>query len=206
MLILNKDIRICFIGDSLVNGACDETTLGWTGRVCANANNNGNRFTYYNLGIRGNTSSDILNRWKHECFDRLPDTCDARVVFSCGINDTVFLDGKTRLTIEESISNIKFLLDEASKYKLILVGPPPVIDNEQNKRIELLSDRYRSEAEKQIVPFIDLFHPLIEDQAYLQDISKNDECYPPGYHPTSIGYSKISEIVCRSKNWWYPSP
>lgn len=59
---MNKDIRICFISDSLVNGACDLTTLGWTGRVSASANNTTNRFTYYNLGIRGNTSTDILNR------------------------------------------------------------------------------------------------------------------------------------------------
>lgn len=123
MLIFNKYIKICFIGDSLVNGACDVSTPGWTGRVSAKANNNGQRFTYYNLGIRGNTSTD-----------------------------------------------------------------------------------YETEAIKQETPFIDLYQPLIDDEAYLRDISKNDECYPPGYHPTSVRVSKISGIVSSSINWWGPTP
>lgn len=47
-----QDIRICFIGDSFVNGTGDETALGWTGRLCAAAHARGFPVTYYNLGIR----------------------------------------------------------------------------------------------------------------------------------------------------------
>ena len=32
---MTQDIRICFIGDSLVNGTGDEAALGWAGRLCA---------------------------------------------------------------------------------------------------------------------------------------------------------------------------
>ena len=32
---MTKDLRICFVGDSFVNGTGDETKLGWTGRLCA---------------------------------------------------------------------------------------------------------------------------------------------------------------------------
>lgn len=35
---MTQDIRICFIGDSLVNGTGDEAALGWAGRLCAMAN------------------------------------------------------------------------------------------------------------------------------------------------------------------------
>jgi len=31
-----KDIRICFIADSFVDGTGDETYPGWAGRLCAN--------------------------------------------------------------------------------------------------------------------------------------------------------------------------
>lgn len=58
------------------------------------------------------------------------------------------VDGKTRLSIRKSTSNIQRLLNEASNYKLILIGPPPVIDNDLNKRIKLLTDIYEAEALK----------------------------------------------------------
>lgn len=32
-----QEIRICFVGESFVNGTGDPAFLGWTGRVCANA-------------------------------------------------------------------------------------------------------------------------------------------------------------------------
>lgn len=58
--------------------------------------------------------------------------------------------------------------------------------------------------QQSIITVIGLYQPLVDDEIYLQDISKNDECYPPGYHPGSTGYSKIAEIVSSSKNWSYP--
>ena len=58
------DIRICFIGDSSVNGTGDPLCLGWTGRVCATAIKLGYPSTHYNLGIRRETSADIAARWR----------------------------------------------------------------------------------------------------------------------------------------------
>ena len=62
----STDIRICFVGDSLVNGAGDPECLGWTGRICAGARGDGYDVTYYNLGVRGQTSADIASRWHEE--------------------------------------------------------------------------------------------------------------------------------------------
>ncbi len=44
--------------------------------------------TYYNLGIRRDTSTDIAKRWSQEVSLRLPKEYDGRVVFSFGLNDT----------------------------------------------------------------------------------------------------------------------
>ena len=49
--MIAEDIRICFVGDSFVNGIGDETALGWVGRVCALAHTHGFPLTSYNLGI-----------------------------------------------------------------------------------------------------------------------------------------------------------
>lgn len=56
------DVRIRFIGYSFVNGTGDETTLGWAGRFCAAAAVRGVSVTYYHLGVRRDTSADILRR------------------------------------------------------------------------------------------------------------------------------------------------
>lgn len=143
---MTQDIRICFVGDSFVNGAGDETALGWAGRLCASASKNGILVTYYNLGIRRNTSEDILLRWEHECALRLPSSCDGRVVFSCGVNDTVIEGGKVRVRPEESSANIREILRGAKKYKVLMVGPPPVDEHDQNERIPAISLAFAHEA------------------------------------------------------------
>ena len=90
-----QDIRICFVGDSFVTGTGDETALGWAGRLCAMANSGDSIVTCYNLGIRRDTSKDIMLRWEQECARRLPDSCDGRMVISCGANDMAMEGGKT---------------------------------------------------------------------------------------------------------------
>jgi hypothetical protein len=52
-------VRICFVGESFVNGAGDPECLGWTGRICVNANKKGYDITYYNLGVRRETSTEL---------------------------------------------------------------------------------------------------------------------------------------------------
>lgn len=196
-----KDIRICFVGDSFVNGTGDETSLGWAGRLCASVSTSITPITYYNLGIRRNTSEDILHRWKNECDVRLPESCDARIVLSCGVNDTVIENGKLRVPLESSIINIKIILKGMKKYKLIMVGPPPIDDYIQNTRIETISKAFENEAKKLGIPFIELYSSLINDKSYRHEISNND-----GAHPQSNGYSKISAIIASSSSWWFKSP
>lgn len=184
-------------------GAGDETSQGWAGRLCAATNINGTAVTYYNLGIRGNTSTDILHRWKNECALRLPDSCDARVVFSCGVNDTAVVNGLVRVPPKESCANIREILGEARRFKVLMVGPPPVEDAGQNERISALSRAYAQEAAALNVAYIDVYSSLISDETYFRDVVSNEGCYPPGFHPTSIGYAKIAEMVSSSPHWWF---
>lgn len=65
-----KEIRICFLGESFVNGTGDPEFLGWTGRVCAKSQRKGYEITYYNLGVCAETSTYLKQRWKQES-DRL---------------------------------------------------------------------------------------------------------------------------------------
>lgn len=198
---MRRDIRICFVGDSFVNGTGDETAMGWAGRLCAAANARGAAITYYNLGIRRDTSRDILLRWERECALRLPDSCDGRVVLSCGINDTVIENGAVRVPFEESCANVRRILSGTGRYRVLMVGPPPVDDDDLNDRIELLSQAFAREAEALGVPYIDLFSPIASDDDYKREIADND-----GSHPRSHGYAKLAHIVGLSPSWWFHAP
>jgi lysophospholipase L1-like esterase len=195
---MNNDIRICFIGDSFVNGTGDETALGWVGRLCASAHARGTFVTYYNLGIRRNTSQDILNRWDSEITLRLPPSCDGRVVLSCGVNDTVIENGLLRVSTEESLKNIRLLLSRAQKYNALLVSPPPVPEKSHNSRVFQLSQAFAREAKFFGIPYIDIFSPLADDFAFKSEALSND-----GYHPSSGGYSRIARIISCSPEWWF---
>jgi lysophospholipase L1-like esterase len=194
-----QDIRICYIGDSFVNGTGDESCLGWAGRLSSKAITNERAITHYNLGVRRNTSADILQRWDHECCPRLPDICDGRVVLSCGVNDMVIEENILRVSPEDSCKNVRHILHGASaKYKTIMVGPAPVADAELNSRLKILSEAYAQQAKALNIPFIEVFALLISDQQYLQECTYND-----GFHPKTYGYTAIANIIFSSSNWWF---
>ena len=195
---MSHDIRICFVGDSFVNGTGDEAALGWAGRLCAAAADKGFDITYYNLGIRRNTSKDILLRWEYECALRLSDVCDARVVISCGVNDTVIEMGQLRVHAEESSTNLREILHGAKKYKVLMIGPPPVGGDDHNARIQALSIAFAREASALAVPYIDIFSALAADVDYQQEVSHND-----GSHPRSHGYAKMAHLIASSPHWWF---
>lgn len=194
---MTQDIRICFVGDSLVNGTGDKTALGWAGRLCAKTNDYCN-VTYYNLGVRRDTSRDILLRWQGECAARLPASCDGRIVFSFGINDTVLENGEQRIAFEESLANIHNVLLQSKRYPILVVGPTPVEDDSHNARIQILSEGFFQQAKMLGIAYIDLFSVLSSDLSYKQELAHQD-----GAHPTHVGYGKIASIIQASPLWWF---
>lgn len=191
---MNRDIRICFIGDSFVNGTGDETKLGWAGRLCTQLEAPDKEITYYNLGIRRNTSKDIKARWEYECGTRLIDGAENIVFFSFGVNDTV-LDGlNCRISKLESIENAKSILtDSSKKYNVRMIGPTPVIDIEQNNRIRALDFEFMKIAEDLDIPYLSVFESLLCNQTWMEESSNND-----GFHPQSGGYQILGELII---NW-----
>ena len=105
-----KEIRICFAGESHIIVTGDPKCLGWAGRICQDAFSKGFDVTYYNLGVRGETSSQLRKRWLQEVSYRLPQKYDNRVVFSFGANDTTIENGKTRVSQQNSITNLEDIL------------------------------------------------------------------------------------------------
>jgi lysophospholipase L1-like esterase len=197
-----SDIRICFIGDSFVNGTGDPECLGWPGRVCVAAGYQGYNVTYYNLGIRRETSADIRDRWHQEVERRLPENCDRRVVFSFGVNDTTLENGKPRVEFRESLANARQILTQAQRsLPVLMVGPAPVGDAEQNQRIQALSVRLAELCQEIGVPFLEILGPLQASVVWIAEAIAND-----GAHPRAAGYGELAELVRGWSAWrnWFP--
>lgn len=198
-----SNVRICFVGDSFINGTGDSECLGWTGRICSTGIKQGHDITYYNLGIRRETSTDIAGRWLEEVSRRLPSDCDRRIVFSFGVNDTTIENGKVRVELSKSKENTLHILSVAkSLFSILMVSPPPIADIEQNSRVKFLSQELAVICENLNVPYLDVFTPLQKSKIWLKEVAANDS-----YHPNAAGYLDYANLVEKWVAWqgWFNS-
>ncbi|MEO1432312.1 MAG: GDSL-type esterase/lipase family protein [Cyanobacteria bacterium J06633_8] len=195
------EIRICFVGESHINGSGDPECLGWAGRICQNAFSKGFEITYYNLGVRGETSRELRRRWLQEVSYRLPQKYDGRVVFSFGANDTTIENGKTRISLQDSITNLRDILSIAKDlYPVLVVSPLPIDDEEQNQRISDLSKEFTKVCNKLHVPYLDVVSELLKSDIWMDEVKKYD-----GAHPRAAGYQELAQIVQNWESWlnWF---
>ena len=192
--------RVCFIGDSFVNGTSDPEYLGWPGRLCRAECAKGHKLTCYNLGIRGATSRDILGWWEEEALRRLPEGpggIDGRLVFAFGANDTRLAEGKLRVPAEESLMNaIRILRRGKALRPSLAVGPPPVGDEANNQRIAHLSAELAKICRVEGLPYLDVHAPLLKSGTWLREAAAGD-----GAHPGAKGYGELAALVESWSAW-----
>jgi acyl-CoA thioesterase I len=192
-------IRICFFGDSIVNGTGDDTCLGWAGRLCASARRRGTDLTYYNLGIRRDTSADVLVRWQAEARARLGDEHDGRLVFSFGANDCCPGDdvGGVRVAPSRALTNANAILQVALAWRpTLMLGPLPLCDAAIDPRIRSLSADFVSLCGGLNVPYLDMFDFVAGSTGWRDGAIAGD-----GVHPNEGGYSLLAEAIEACSAW-----
>jgi acyl-CoA thioesterase I len=193
-------MRVCFFGDSFVNGTGDDTCLGWVGRVCSAYSKRGVDLTTYNLGIRRDTSQDIAQRWEAEARARLPIGLPARLVFSFGNNDTAQTeDGqRSRLTLDESLSHARAIFSGAQDLApTFMIGPVPVFpDPAHNTRILECSSALAQLCNEMTIPFLNLANL----QAQFWHDWKREAKVGDGVHPNFKGYEDLAMVISK----WEP--
>ncbi|MEL6552578.1 MAG: GDSL-type esterase/lipase family protein [Cyanobacteria bacterium J06621_11] len=196
-----RDIRICFFGDSFVAGTGDPTYLGWSARACAAMTSPHYSLSYYNLGIRGNTSEQIEVRWLAEAAKRFPTGCDNRVVFSFGTNDNRIENGVRFVEEKNSVLCARRILTQAkAMFPVLFVGPPPITDEQANRRAESTSAAYRDLSAELEISYLDIYHPLRENALWMQEVAAVD-----GAHPAASGYLALAQLVTDWPAWqsWF---
>ncbi|WP_185961497.1 GDSL-type esterase/lipase family protein [Telmatospirillum sp. J64-1] len=193
-----EDIRVCFLGDSYVLGVGDEENLGWVGRVCAATRSRGVDLTGYNLGIRGETTRQLLRRCEGEIGLRLAGPWRKAVVFSFGVNDTRQEEsGHQPISHGESLDNTRQILRRVQRETTVLmVGPPPVPDAFRDHRVAALSAGYGEVCRSLDIPFLDVHTPLSQAPSWLREAREDD-----GFHPRRFGYGEFAGIVCGWTAW-----
>jgi lysophospholipase L1-like esterase len=191
-------MRICFIGDSFVNGTGDDDCLGWTGRICADARRRGCDVTHYNLGIRRNTTADIWERWEREARARLAPEHDGRLVFSFGVNDCVSEEpGHVRVPEAASVDTARSILGKAKTWRpSLVIGPPPSGDTDLNERVKRLSDRFDALCGDLSIPFLSPWDRLMASETWLLEVEMGD-----GAHPNGGGYAVLADFIMAWPPW-----
>mgnify|MGYP000016117763 CR=1 FL=1 len=201
-----SDLRICFVGDSFVNGTGDGEGFGWAGRICRSARGRGMLITRYDLGVRRDTSSLILRRCAAEVSARLDGRpCDGRVVFSFGANDATDESGRRRVEPADTLANASELLEwSRRRYPTLMIGPPPLVgDATYDARIADLVPALAQVCIRWGVPFLDLHGPLAQDDTWRAEVTAGD-----GAHPGAGGYARAAAMIEAWEPWrgWTARP
>ena len=186
-------MRVCFIGDSFVNGVGDAEGLGWRGRVTAAALQAGLDLTAYDLGVRRNTSADILARWEGEATARFPGGQPRRLLFSFGTNDCADDGhGAPRLSPSSTLANAAAILGRAIQLApTVMIGPPPMLDDgAADARIASLERELDSLCRRLDIPFLPVFGLLSGAAAWSTGAAGGD-----GTHPDAGGYAFLADEI-----------
>lgn len=195
-----------FFGASITYGAYDEKG-GWVSRLREFIDkkffNSEDGHFVYNLGISGNTTKDLLNRFENETARRIEPGNKIFIFFSIGVNDAAFLSSKNDYWVPktEYAQNLKELIGLGKKYsqEIFFIGLTPIDDSKTspvpwNKDIVYRNEFIREYnqlagkvCEKEGAEFIEILEKWSGNNlgSFLSD----------GLHPNGEGHKKIFEIV-----------
>lgn len=201
-------LQIFVFGDSITYGAWDPEG-GWVARLRKYLDKKQlaepKQFYYmvYNLGVSGDSSEDVLERFSTEIEQRFEKDVEALVIFAIGINDAHFFKNVAQAKVVEKFNvNLKKLTALAHEYtrNILFVGATPVIESKtmpvpwnvaisyDNKQISKDDKLVREFCKKKNIPFIEVFEDWQTTKYEL--LLSHD-----GLHPNSEGHEKIAEAV-----------
>ncbi len=184
-------MNICIFGDSITWGAFDPISGGWVTRLRNYFEAKNNDIDVYNLGISGDTTTDLLARLEIEAKSREPDL----IIFAIGINDAQFIHSTNslRTSLEQFDQNLNSILETAKSFtnQIMFVGLTTV---DESKTSPLPWSTDKTYSNNNILKFDELIKQFckknnLEFFPLFEVISASD--LHDGLHPNSTGHSKI---------------
>lgn len=185
-----RDVRVCVFGDSFVAGVGDPKALGWVGRVAARTPlSTGIELTAYPLGVRGESTEEIVVRMPLESAARFARGEEHRVVIAPGVADAI-----ARVQPAHSAAALEFGLASAGVPALV-VGPPPVGDEDTHATIAAIDTAYAEVCGRLSVPYVATYPRLADKKPWLT--ARADD----GIHPNQTGYGLLTRVIL--DGGWY---
>lgn len=193
--------RICVFGDSIAWGAVDPEGGGWVTRLRNHFEAHGQRvdldIDVYNLGISGDNTKDLSQRYEVEMVARKPDT----LIFAIGINDSQYVLSKqsNRIAPAEFRLNMVKMLERAhGQEKAVYILGLTSVDESKTTPIPWNTDKeYRNEYIKE---YDRILRELAEQFSarYIDVITLlTPHDLADGLHPNPAGHVKLFEAVKR---------
>ena len=189
--------QILIFGDSITYGAFDKKG-GWVERLKTALMEKD--ILVYNLGVSGDTTIDLLDRFENETRARYDN--DTTLILEIGINDSYHSD----ITPEMFENNIQELIKKAKKYskKIVFLGLTPVDESKtnplpwnknafyKNNKIQKYDNIIKEVCKRNSIHFIEISNNFAKTD---YKILLHD-----GLHPNTKGHEKIFEIVSKDLN------
>lgn len=194
---------ILVFGDSIVHGRGEQPNIGWVGRLKNYFEKQDPFYALYNVGIPGDTTSGLLERFDIEAKARIHYYYQGDkfiVMFGIGTNDALCIENPEKHNVEPSKfkENILALIEKAkthTKY-VVFVGLLPVNEDKTNpfEKTYLTNQRQKEYnnitkecCKQENIDFIDLIDDWLK-----KDYKKLLE---DGLHPNSKGYDEIYRSI-----------
>ncbi len=188
-------MKICVFGDSVTFGGYIKNNwtnlLRWHLEIM-----NIENVEFYNLGINGNTSQDILDRFEIEAAAREPD----KIVFAFGVNGSAYIFHTKKPLVDEPDfkNNLLSLIKMAKKFTddITFIGLvlgddsilKPYPESTKGKsythvRTKIYDAILRNTASENVCKYVYLYESL------------DFKDFSDGLHPNKMGHKKLFDVI-----------
>ncbi len=173
-------MKIGYFGDSAMAGVAK----GWAAQLSAKVG-----IALVDFGSDGDTSSDIVTRWRTEAESAGLD----RLIFCFGSNDCKLLPN-TRITVGqvERLKNAKAIMMAArDKWPTVFISPMPIAgDDKANERISEMTRQLGAVAQINKVAYVNIFDALLGSAPWREHASLDAAADLIAAHPVWQGWFK----------------
>lgn len=200
-------MRVLIFGDSITQGFYDEQG-GWATRLvnhylAQDVAGKDDAPTLFNLGISGDTTQNLLDRFEAETNARINKGGDNALIFAIGTNDIVYRGEEVDNTPEQYVRQLHDLLNLAHSYtdKTLFISLFPVIDEQlqpfpwsssgkcySTERMRLFNNELVVFCKENNLELVDLWS-VFENQSDMKSL------FFDGIHPNNSGHKLIAETI-----------